>query len=745
MKPTTPVTTDLVLIGGGHAHVQVLKSFGMSPEPGVRLTLVARELEAPYSGMLPGFVAGHYDHDAIHIDMVRMARFAGARIVNTDAVGVDRAARRVLLAGRPPLAYDLLSIDIGIVPQLGDIRDESRRGVPVKPVSSFAPRWRALEAKAVAADGPRRFAVVGGGAAGLELVLAVAHRLRMLSREAIDPARYEFTLLSGNEVIAGHPPRARRLARQALAARGVTLIENAPVVEIAADACVLADGRRIANDAVLVTTKAAAASWLAASGLPTLGDGFLALRDTLQLEDDDDVFAAGDCGTVRAHPRPKAGVFAVRQGPPLTENLRRRARGQAALPFVPQKQFLTLLSLGDKDAIASRGPFSVAGPWVWRWKDRIDREFMEKFQELPSEAMMSGTPAASTGDDEMRCGGCAAKVGPRPLADALDRLAAIEPPAGAARGPHHPRDDAAVIDDGGPRLGLESIDYFRAFWPDPYVLGAVAANHALNDILAMGGSGERALAVCALPYASARPTTEDLFQLLAGARSVFDAHGVDLVGGHSSEGLEMAVGFALSGSVARERLLLKGGMQAGDVLILTKPLGTGILFAAEMRRLARGADVFAGLAEMRRSNAAAAGVLSAHGARAMTDVSGFGLLGHLVEMLSASRMSAEMSLGGLPLLPGVAGLARAGVASTLLPQTAVALEAVVDTAKLDSSAQVILVDPQTAGGLLASVPAASAEAALAELASGPAPHAAIIGRVTAAAREGEDRLVTITA
>lgn len=729
MKAKAPVETDLVLIGGGHAHVQVLKAFGMEPEPGVRLTLVARELEAPYSGMLPAHIAGHYDHDAIHIDMVRMARFADARIVHADAIGIDAAAKRVLLDGRPPLAYDLLSIDIGITPQTSDIRDDARRAIPVKPVSSFAPRWREVEDRALRSRGPRRFAVVGGGAAGLELVLAIAHRLRTrAAASGVDPAEFSFTLISGTELLPSHPPRARTLARAALVKRDVALIERAPVTEIAADACVLADGRRIANDAVLVTTKAAAASWLAACGLPTVQGGFLALRSTLQVEEHDDIFAAGDCATVREHPRPKAGVFAVRQGPPLTANLRRCARGEPALPFTPQKQFLTILSLGDKEAVASRDGWAVGGRWVWSWKDRIDRDFMAMFQEFP--AMASGVGDAA---DDMRCAGCAAKVGPRPLADALDRLATLDAPGMASASGAAARDDAAVIDDGGPELRLESVDYFRAFWPDPYVQGAIAANHALNDILAMGGKADRALAICTLPHAGARATSEDLFQLLAGARGVLDAHGVRLVGGHSSEGPEFAVGFSISGTVARDRLLRKGGMQPGDALILTKPLGTGLVLAAEMRLRAKAPDVAAALAEMRRSNAAAASVLAAFGARAMTDVSGFGLIGHLLEMATASGVTAVIDRAAVPLLPGAMELAREGVASTLLPANAVALAAVADTPPLGDAWRAVLLDPQTAGGLLVALPAPEAEAALGELLAGPAPHAAIIGHVAGAA------------
>jgi selenide,water dikinase len=209
-----PARLDVVLIGGGHAHVQVLRSFGMYPEPGVRLTLIAKELEAPYSGMLPGLIAGHYTHEECHINLVRLARFANARLIHGSVTGIDRATKRIAIDGRPPLAYDLASIDVGIAPDVSGIEGAAEHALAVKPISALTPKWQALEAAAQETDGPRRFVVVGGGAAGFELVHALRHRFRDLSGKA------QFTLVAGDKFLKSVNAVARNHARQSLASTG---------------------------------------------------------------------------------------------------------------------------------------------------------------------------------------------------------------------------------------------------------------------------------------------------------------------------------------------------------------------------------------------------------------------------------------------------------------------------------------------------------------------------------------------
>jgi selenide, water dikinase len=381
-------TTDIVLMGGGHAHVFVLKAFGMKPMANVRLTVVAKELAAPYSGMLPGFVAGHYTLDDCQIDLVNLANFAGARLIHGAAVGVDRLSKMVKIEGQAPLHYDLLSIDVGITPLIDEIEGALDHAIAVKPVSRFAPKWQALELQASQPDGPRSIVVIGGGAAGVELVLAAHHRFqsRSFSSVANGSTPFSFTLIAGGSVLPSHNRRARQLAAAALHDAGVVVIENDTATSLGPKAAILASGRVVAADAALVSTKAQAPAWFAETDMPRDPAGFLSIRPTLQLLDDDAVFAVGDCATSLDYPRPKSGVFAVRQGPVIADNLRRRAEGHDAKPFVPQTQFLSLISLGQKRAIASRGPFSAAGAWAWLLKDRIDRSFMDNFNRLPGPA-----------------------------------------------------------------------------------------------------------------------------------------------------------------------------------------------------------------------------------------------------------------------------------------------------------------------------------------------------------------------
>lgn len=727
MNRDANIRTDIVLLGGGHAHVHVLKAFAMRPEPGVRLTLVTRDLETPYSGMLPGVIAGLYTEAEAHIDLVRLTSVTGVRLIHAEAFGIDRAAKRVLLAARPPIAYDLLSIDVGITPALGHIAGATEHGIAVKPIGAFLAKFAALRERCRAPDGPRRIAVIGGGAGGVELLLSVRSHLLADARAAgAAAADFHFALVTENEILPTHSRRVRESFRRAFAQRGMILHERCPARAVSGQAIELADGRSLPADAVLITTGAAAPAWLRATGLSLDRDGFLAVGVTLQVLNDPDVFGAGDCVTLSETPREKAGVYAVRAGPPLARNLRHRARGEALKPWRPQGRHLALISTGERYAIASRGRFKVEGAWVWTWKDWIDRRWMRMYQD--SAAMLARMPKIrleAPSLEEMRCGGCAAKVGPEPLSQALARLAPSLPD-GVVLGLNAP-DDAAVIDP--PRTGylVQTVDFFRAFISDPFVFGEIAANHALNDVFAMGAIPRHALAIAVVPAGPAAKAEEALFQLLSGARACLDREGVALVGGHSSEGMEMALGFSVTGEVQADRILRKGGLKAGDALILTRPLGTGILFAAAMRGRAEAVAVASAIAEMRRSNREASEILRARGATAMTDVTGFGLIGHLGEMLTASRADADLELSAIPIYDGTRALARAGVASTLLPENLAMLRLL--RGDIDDTMKALLFDPQTSGGLLAGVPAQVAADCVADLRSRGYANAAIIGRI----------------
>jgi selenide, water dikinase len=571
--------------------------------------------------------------------------------------------------------------------------------------------------------------VIGGGAGGVELLLSLRTRLR--ADAAIDgrDAGCCFALVTGEALLATHNGRVRQAFHRHLAAAGVEVHEHRPVAALAPGCVVCRDGKIIPADAVLLATNAAPPDWFANSGLALDAGGFLAVTPTLQLANDPDIFAAGDCAGLIEEPREKAGVHAVRAGAPLAANLARRARGEPLRRWRPQRRHLALISTGERYAVASRGPVILEGAWLWTVKDWIDRRWMEMYRHPERMRMKKPVLPPPPERDAMRCGGCAAKVGPAPLWRALGRLPPQPADADMASGLGAP-DDAAVLPP--PPAGthiVATVDLFRSFIGDPFVFGEIAANHALNDIFAMGGAPRHALAIAMVPPGPADKTEETLFQLLAGARRCLDREGVGLMGGHSAEG-ELALGFSVSGTVAPDRVLRKGGLRRGDALILSKPIGTGILFAALMRGRAKAAWIARALDGMRQSGREAARIFAAHGATAMTDVTGFGLAGHLGEMLKASAATAELDLAAIPLYPGARELAGAGIASTLLPEN-LALGGIVQT-DLGADARALLFDPQTAGGLIAGIPAAEAAACVAALRAAGYTDAATIGQVVAA-------------
>lgn len=749
-KSDTPIVKDLVLIGGGHSHVAVLKRFGMKPLPGVRLTLICRDAHTPYSGMLPGYVAGHYTYDEAHIDLGALARFANARFYHSTVTGLDLREKRVLCDDRPPVPFELVSINTGSTPNTSGVPGATGNVVPVKPINNFLDRWEALSARAMAHEGPLRIAVVGAGAGGVEILLAIQHRLNELRAAAGKPSdNIEFHLFSNTaEILPTHNARARRTFMEVLQRRGVNLHLGAPVTEVTPGLLKTAAGD-IAADEILWVTAAGAPSWPGEAGLDVDEGGFVKVGDTLQSTSHPDVYAAGDVAAMVNHPRPKSGVFAVRQGRPLERNLRRALLGGTQRPFRPQSNFLGLISTGDKFAVASRGGWSIKGEALWRWKDWIDRRFMDKFNDLPDmdEEEKTDLPAGLASADvvkeisaiAMRCGGCGAKVGATVLSRALNTLTPA-PRDDVLIGLHEP-DDAAVVEVPPGKVMVHTVDYFRSMVDDPYVFGKIAANHSLGDIFAMGGDPQTALAVATVPFGIESKVEDTLTQMMSGAMEILNDTNCSLVGGHTSEGPELSLGFAVNGLIDKDKIMRKGGLRPGDKLIVTKPIGTGTLFAADMRHKAKGRWIAAALDHMVMSNRLGAQCLVEYGSRAATDITGFGLLGHLVEMVRASEVDVELVLDAVPMMDGAEDTVRAGIVSSLQPQNVRLRRAVVNLEEAGKDPRYPLIfDPQTAGGLLASVPADSADACVAKLIELGYARTMIVGEV----KEQSDRLEPIT-
>ncbi|MEL0021317.1 MAG: selenide, water dikinase SelD [Rickettsiales bacterium] len=741
MKSDTPVVKDLVLVGGGHSHVAVLKNFGMKPLAGVRVTLITRDVHTPYSGMLPGYIAGHYAFDETHIDLRPLAQFAGARIYHDEAVGIDHVNKKVICRNRPPVAFDVLSVNVGSTPHM-ETPGAADNVTPVKPINNFVERWQGLFERMRERTDEIHIGGVGAGAGGVEVLLAIEHRLRQdfsAAGKASDHLRFHL-FTDADDILVSHNASVRRRCNRVLPERGIEVHTGHKVVGVSDGAVECENGARFELDEILWVTPAGAAPWLRdATKLQLDERGFIEVKDTLETESHSGIFAAGDIAAVTGHPRPKAGVFAVRQGPPLAENLRRSLTGRRLKPFKPQSDFLSLVSTGDKYAIGSRNGWAVEGEWVWALKNWIDLRWMRKYQELPEMPEEEGVEIAAGLADAaamkeisaiaMRCGGCGAKVGTDVLARALQQLEPVKRPD-ILIGLNEP-DDAAVVEVPPGKVMVHTVDFFRAFVDDPYIFGQVAANHALGDIFAMGGEPQSALAIASVPFGPEAKVEETLFHMMSGAMKVLADAGASLVGGHTSEASELALGFSINGLADRDKILRKSGMTPGDKLILTKPLGTGTLFAADMRGDAKGRWIDDALASMVQSNRIGAEILFARGATACTDVTGFGLLGHLVEMARPSEVDVELDLEALPLLDGAIDCIRAGIFSSLQPQNVRLRRAIRngENGARESERLPLIFDPQTAGGLLASVSAAEAEDCVDALRKAGYPTAAIVGRI----------------
>jgi selenide,water dikinase len=693
----------LLLAGGGHSHALVLRMWAMrtQPRPRAQITLISRSGTALYSGMVPGLVAGLYQPEAVEIDLRQLCAAAGVQFIAAEITDLDVAQQQLVLAGRPALLWDWLSLDVGSVshPPPGERA--------VKPLEPFL-QWAA----GLQAGDP--VAIRGGGMAAVELALALAGR--GLSCRL---------LLRGRQLNLG-TAAANRLGEDLLARAGIDVRRGVPAADNS-------------PQAQLACTGSFAPAWLAAAGLPcTAGTGRVITGPNLQVEGQVRIFASGDCGVIRGAERPSSGVWAVRAAPVLAANLERALRRRPLRLWRPQSIALQLLGdggalSGKPQAVALWGPWAV-GPsrWLWSWKNRIDRRFMARLNEP------AATMAAMAQRAPMACRGCGAKLAAAPLEAALQ-----------AQGLGGRAEDAAVIHRGPPttsrvwsgtELVLQSVDGFPALVDDPWLNGRLTALHACSDLWACGARVTNAQALVTLPEADAASQAELLSQTLAGIRSVLEPQGAALVGGHTLEGRDgagLAVALSVNGLVPAGQLWPKGPLAAGQVLLISRALGNGVLFAATMAAAARAGWIDAALAQMQHSQADLVPLLQQHGCRACTDITGFGLLGHLGEMLEASpgELQVQLEPDAIPALAGALELLAQGHASSLAPANARAL-ALLDTRVRPMNAigaplQQLLIDPQTCGPLLAALPVEQGEIALAAMRRAGFDHAALIGRIVA--------------
>ena len=650
---------SLVLVGAGHSNIALIRRFAMDPLEGVRLVVINPESTAPYSGMLPGFLAGQYIADELFIDVAALCKQAGARFIRGSLERVDTASKMLLIRHQAfpnvrelYIPYDYAVLNTGAAP--ADSFPSTHAGCYyVKPIRELLIDLPRIDERM--RRGNRSMVIAGGGAAGIELAFAFRARygsdatITLVSRRSID---HDNALSAGASVI-----------RRALEEKRITLIESVEVTEAVVGEVRLSDGRSVAAYVVCVATPVRAPSWIEQSGLAGK-DGFLNVNAELQVDDYEGLYASGDIVNLPSS-RGRSGVMAVRAGQYLAKALVQKIQGRHVSPFRPQRHWLTLLNLGDGEAIAVRGSLAYKGASLFKLKDRIDQKFMARFK-----------PRKMSSAEAMRCEGCAAKLPGDMLTSVFGQQF---------------EDGAITTQQGVSRI--RSIDALTHLVDDPYLIGALAMRHAVSDVWAMGASPTTALTLIAVERAlSQHIEASDFVQAQAGLQDAAHAYGVEIVGGHSLSLNQPMIAVEVEGECARP--VRKNSVMAGDELWITGPVGSGILFSALASGLTIGASIDQWVTTALKSLFEASQIAAREGVHAMTDVTGFGLAGHLREMLSWNNLGIQWA-EKIVTFSGVDECIARGIQST----------AYVDNVRYaqqigHKAPSAVVFDPQTCGPLL---------------------------------------------
>ncbi len=735
----------IVLLGIGHTNAHIVRHWKMKPVADCQLVCISNFPVATYSGMLPGVLSGQYSRDSMQIDLRRLCGSAGVRLVTGDWTALDRSERLIHFRERAPIAYDWLSIGIGSRPTFSgvDVATDALL-VAIKPMQTFLDRLQfSLQPLVESGRQEIQIAIVGGGVGSIETALCLAerHRLARLQRPLATTDNLDQTLAkigrlsvvlvtAAGKIAGGMTDSARKRIAKELDEKKISVITGQRIHKVG-PGTISADGHPpIDADLVIWATGAKGLDVLAATGLPLDERGFLLTRQTLQSTGDDRIFAVGDSGTMKTEPTEKAGVFAVRQGPILWENLQRAVAGQTLTEYEPQRDFLKLLNLGDGRAIGQYRGWSFSGRWAWWMKDRIDRRFMAMYQDYsrPDMQPLHADPP------EMRCVGCGGKIPGDLLHEALaSARSAVDPNVVEFGGSGS--DDSAIVRMPENRVTV-STDFFVSPVDDPWLAGRIAVNNATSDLYVMGARPVATLAMLQIPLGHPRGQLRLMQELMRGVCDGLASDRTSLAGGHTIEGDRLALGFTVLGDQVVPPLG-KVGLRDGDLLVLSKPLGTGTLLASLMQNLLSGRDCESLTAHLLVGNAVALDLATNCRISAMTDVTGFGLAGHLSEMLRPAGLSATIERRAVPLLSGFDELTRNGVTSTMVPGNQAFSVRVQDARGQPADAVLTnaLFDPQTCGGILLGCDEADSGPVLELLQRSGHSAAAIIGRVNAVAGE----------
>jgi len=693
-----PITNDLVLIGGGHSHLSVLMKLSKKPLNGNRITLITNEIDTPYSGMIPGYIEGIYSWRDSHIDLYRLCLKLNVRFIHAEVERVSAHEKEIYFKDRPKIKFDVLSINTGIQSNNREIKGAAKYCLPVKPISKLTNNFlnKITNFKSIA--------FIGGGAGSVELALAIKKRFLNINQDI------KITIITGKRgLLSTFPQKTKLTSLKTLEKFKIDIIEYKRVLEVKPKQIILSDKSLLKIDKAILSTNSMTPKWLAKSDILLTKDNYILVNKSFQTNYKY-VFASGDVIDFNNQNLKKAGVFAVRSGKPLAINIRKFILGKKLVEYKFNKNYLALIGTSKRSAIATKYNLTFNSRFFFYLKKYIDQNFIKKFSDfrirkkftldaLKTDVLnifVKHKEKITDENDIMQCKGCAAKVPLNALKQAL------------------PKDIVSTSEDavsvpGHPEL-YQTVDMISSIITDPFLLGKIAANHSISDMVSVNSKITSAMMILQLPLSKTEINSRDLEQVLLGANEIFKTIDCPLIGGHTMIGKDKdpIIGFSILGQKQKKIKIVKNRrkIKTKDLLILTEKIGSGLIFAGINNYLIDSYFQIDVIKQMIKGNLNFGKISNQLNILSMTDITGFGLANHLLNLIKRDNSKTGLTIypNKIPLFQGVNECLNKDIKSSLFKSNYdIAQKDIIykrDKSKLDN----ILYDPQTVGGIAFIIP-----------------------------------------
>jgi len=693
-----PITNDLVLIGGGHSHLSVLMKLSKRPINGNRITLITNEIDTPYSGMIPGYIEGIYSWRDSHIDLYRLCLKLNVRFIHAEVERVSAHEKEIYFKDRPKIKFDVLSINTGIQSNNREIKGAAKYCLPVKPISKLANNFlnKITNFKSIA--------FIGGGAGSVELALAIKKRFLNINQDI------KITIITGKRgLLSTFPQKTKLTSLKTLEKFKIDIIEYKRVLEVKPKQIILSDKSLLKIDKAILSTNSMTPKWLAKSDILLTKDNYILVNKSFQTNYKY-VFASGDVIDFNNQNLKKAGVFAVRSGKPLAINIKQFILGKKLVEYKFNKNYLALIGTSKRSAIATKYNLTFNSRFFFYLKKYIDQNFIKKFSDfrirkkftldaLKTDVLnifVKHKEKITDENDIMQCKGCAAKVPLNALKQALPNDIVFT-------------SEDAVRVPGQPEL-YQTVDMISSIITDPFLLGKIAANHSISDMVSVNSKITSAMMILQLPLSKTEINSRDLEQVLLGANEIFKTIDCPLIGGHTMIGKDKdpIIGFSILGQKQKKIKIVKNRrkIKTKDLLILTEKIGSGLIFAGINNYLIDSHFQTDVIKQMIKGNLNFGKISNHLNILSMTDITGFGLANHLLNLIKRDNSKTGLTIypNKIPLFEGVNECLNKDIKSSLFKSNYdIAQKDIIykrDKSKLDN----ILYDPQTVGGIAFIIP-----------------------------------------